>query len=86
MCLHHECQHRVSDDDHVPRTDALLRVGQNDGFPRDRLVYAWPATSVSVGEETPRPQVTLEQNYPNPFNPSTSIEFSLLEPAVVREK
>jgi len=49
-------------------------------------VYAWPATSVSVGEETPRPQVTLEQNYPNPFNPSTSIEFSLLEPAVVREK
>ena len=28
----------------------------------------------------------LEQNYPNPFNPTTSIEFSILQPALVSIK
>ncbi len=28
--------------------------------------------------------LTLEQNYPNPFNPTTTIEFTLFEPAPTR--
>jgi len=31
----------------------------------------------------PLPAVTLHQNYPNPFNPTTSIAFTLKDPAVV---
>lgn len=39
------------------------------------------SSSLSVPEE-----YALAQNYPNPFNPSTTIEFELVEPAIVTLK
>jgi hypothetical protein len=39
----------------------------------------------SIIEEVPA-AYSLSQNYPNPFNPTTSLEFSLAEPAIVTLK
>jgi hypothetical protein len=39
----------------------------------------------SIIEEVPE-TYSLSQNYPNPFNPTTTLEFSLAEPAVVTLK
>ena len=40
--------------------------------------------SVNVSETTLPSSIQLEQNYPNPFNPSTVIEFSLSNEAMVK--
>lgn len=46
-------------------------------------VYENPAiTSVDEPEEKPN-EYKLSQNYPNPFNPTTTIEFSIVEPSEV---
>ncbi|MCZ6853240.1 MAG: T9SS type A sorting domain-containing protein [Gammaproteobacteria bacterium] len=42
------------------------------------------ATSFEVSLTTPGARFSLGQNHPNPFNPSTSINYSIHEEAVVR--
>ena len=51
----------------APTTIALKQVG----------------TSVSVEEETPAQDFTLQQNYPNPFSTTTTISFEIPEPGHV---
>ena len=47
-------------------------------------IYNTP-TSIKVEPKSHRPkEYGLDQNYPNPFNPSTTIQFSLPERALVR--
>jgi hypothetical protein len=47
--------------------------------------YSIYCTEVGINDEPPLPTATaLYQNYPNPFNISTTISYSLTEPAAVK--
>ncbi|MDZ4182545.1 MAG: choice-of-anchor J domain-containing protein, partial [Candidatus Cloacimonadaceae bacterium] len=61
-----------------------------DGPEDDGLRHMWYLDNIILAGSvlnddgtTPLVKPELLQNYPNPFNPSTSIEYSLIEPALV---
>ena len=48
-------------------------------------IYDNPITRTEVEVDVTTPLVyALEQNYPNPFNPSTTINFSIGDPGIVK--
>lgn len=67
------------------RVNRIRFLGDTLGYAVGNTVYKYTAKATHV---TQRPQETpsnflLAQNYPNPFNPSTTIRFTLSQPALV---
>jgi len=56
----------------------------NEGDPCALIVNGKISIPTSVRHDPGVPQLELEQNIPNPFNPTTSIGFTLPDPAHVR--